>query len=132
MAYADRAALEKLYGTDEVSQRESALPAGAVDAALVNADALIDGYLAGRYSLPLSSIPPNLPQVACALARYSLLGDAATERARNDQKDAIAWLRDVQSGRVLLQAAAPVPGNEPAAIVMMATSESVFSRSGRP
>lgn len=132
MAYATRQDLEQLYGAAEVSQRESALPAGAVDNALGNADATIDGYLAGRYTLPLSQIPPNLPQVACALARYTLMGEAATERARNDQKDAIAWLRDVQAGRVLLQAAAPTPGSEPAALVMMSASDSVFKRSGRP
>ncbi len=132
MSYASRQDLEQLYGAAEVSQRESALPAGAVENALVTADALIDGYLVGRYTLPLAPIPPNLPQIACALARYTLLGDAATERARNDQKDAIAWLRDVQSGRVLLQAAAPAPGNEPAALVMMTSAESVFKRSGRP
>jgi phage gp36-like protein len=132
MPYATRQDLEQLYGAGEVSQRASALPAGAVDTALGNADALIDGYLAGRYTLPLSQIPPNLPQVACALVRYALLGDAATERARNDQKDALAWLRDVQSGRVLLQAAAPTPGSEPGALVMMSSSEAVFKRSGRP
>jgi phage gp36-like protein len=132
MAYADRDALEKRYGSEEIEQRESALEAGAVQQALVDADALIDGYLAGRYTLPLSVIPPNLPQVACAIARYSLIGDAATERARNDYKDAMAWLKDVEAGRVRLQSAAPVPGNEPAAVVMVAPGQAVFKRSGRP
>lgn len=132
MSYATRQDLEQLYGAAEVSQRASALGAGAVDKALLNADAMIDGYLVGRYTLPLSPIPPNLPQVACALARYGLMGEAATERARNDQKDALGWLRDVQAGRVQLQATAPVPGNEPEALVMMSTSDAVFKRSGRP
>lgn len=132
MTYATRQDLERFYGTDEVSQRESALPPGAVDNALQNADALIDGYLVGRYSLPLTAVPPNLPQVACAFARYTLMGESATERARDDRKDGIAWLRDVQSGRVLLQAAAPTPGNEPGAMVMMTASDAVFKRSGRP
>jgi phage gp36-like protein len=132
MAYATRQDMEQLYGAAEVAQRESALSDGAVATALINADALIDGYLVGCYSLPLSAVPPNLPAVACALARYALLGEAATERARNDQKDAIAWLRDVQSGRVQLQAATPAPGNEPAALVMMSGSDAVFKRSGRP
>jgi phage gp36-like protein len=132
MTYATRQDLEKHYGVDEVEQRESALPAGAVDGALADADALIDGYLAGRYSLPLSAIPANLPQTAAALARYTLLGEAATDRARNDYKDAIAWLKDVQAGRVLLQSAASEPGNGPEAIVLMSTSAAVFKRSGRP
>lgn len=133
MTYATRADLEKLYGVDEIAQRESALDDGALDLILGNADALIDGYLAGRYSLPLSSIPSNLLAIAAAIARYNLLGDSAVERHRNDYKDAIAWLRDVEAGRVKLQSSvSPVPGNAPATVVMLAPTEAVFKRSGRP
>lgn len=132
MTYATRADLEQRYGATEIAQRESALPAGAVEQALSDADAMIDGYLAGRYSLPLTAIPPNLPQIACAIARYSLIGEAATDRARNDFKDACTWLKDVSTGRVLLQAAEPVPGNTPAATVLWTSSEAVFKRGGRP
>jgi phage gp36-like protein len=132
MSYATRINLEQRYGSGEIAQRESALPAGAVVQALVDADAFIDGYLASRYSLPLTAIPPNLPQVACAVARYSLVGESATERARDDYEDAVAWLKDVSTGRVQLQAASPVPGNAPAAMVMMSSCPSVFKRAGRP
>ena len=132
MAYATRADLEQLYGADEVAQRESMLTAGAIVRILNDAAALVDGYLNGRYTLPLYPVPANLPQVVCAIARYSMLGDSATETARDAYKDAIAWLRDVQAGRVLLQAASPAPGNEPATIVMATSSEAVFKRACRP
>jgi len=132
MPYASRQALEARYGEAEIAQRESALPDGALDQILDGADALINGYLATRYVLPLSSVPANLPQYACAIARYMLLGDAATDRARDDHKDAIAWLRDVQSGRVVLQGAANVSGGGSAEVVMVAPTEAVFKRSGRP
>lgn len=131
MTYATRADLEQRYGADEVAQRESALPAGAVDRALADADALINGYLAGRYALPLSPVPQNLPQVACVVARYNLLGDAVTERARNDYTDTIAWLRDVQAGRVLLQSGF-LQEAAPEAMVTMISSDSVFKRAVRP
>ncbi|MYM80539.1 DUF1320 domain-containing protein [Duganella sp. FT50W] len=132
MAYVTRNDLELRFGADEIAQREAALQPGAVDKALAAADALIDGYLAGRYALPLAVVPVTLPQFAEAIARYNLLGEAATERARTDYQDALAWLRDVQSGRVQLQQAAPVPGNEPATVVMVASSPAVFKRTGRP
>lgn len=132
MTYATRADLEKRYGADEIAQRESALADGALEHALVDADALIDGYLAGRYSLPLTAIPPNLPQMACCIARYNLMGDSATERARNDFKDTMAWLKDVEAGRVQLQCASPMPGSEPASVVMLASAPAVFKRAGRP
>lgn len=131
MSYATRLDLEQRYGADLIAQRETALGPGSVDKALTDADALIDGYLATRYALPLNAIPPNLPAVACALARYTLLS-GSNERARDDFKDAMTWLRDVQAGRVQLQAAMPVPGNEPATVVMVATSDAVFKRAGRP
>ena len=132
MAYATRDDLVTRYGADEIEQRESVLPAGAVAQALADADAVIEGYMVGLYRLPLSPAPANLAQVACAIARYHLLGDAVTERARYDYKDAIDWLKDVRGGRVQLQGAAPVPANEPAAVVMYAGSPSVFKRAGRP
>lgn len=132
MTYATRQDLEQRHGTDEVTQRESMLEPGAVDSALADADALIDGYVATRYAVPLSPVPGNLVQVACALARYTLLGDAASDRARDDFRDAISWLRDVQAGRVHLQVAQPVLGNSPEAVVFMTSAPAVFSRTGRP
>ena len=132
MTYATRNDLELLGGPDEVAQRESALPAGAVDDILAKADALIDGYLVGRYTLPLTVIPENLPQTAAAIARYNLLGESATDRSRKDFEDAISLLKDIQSGRVLLGAAAPLPGNDPATVVMAESSPAVFKRGIRP
>lgn len=102
MTYATRADLEALYGTDEITQRESMLPAGAVAAALVGADATINGYLSGRYTVPLNPVPADLPARAAALARYAILGEATTERARSDYEDVIGWLKDVAAGRVTL------------------------------
>lgn len=131
-AYATRLDLVSRFGESEVSQRESILPAGTVDLALLDASALIDGYVSGRYSLPLMPVPPNLAQVACAIARYNLLGEAASERARYDYTDAVKWLRDVEAGRVTLLAAAPLPGSAPEATVLYTSSDPVFKRSGRP
>lgn len=132
MTYATRQDLAQHYGQDEIDQREAMLGASAVDTALTGADALIDGYLATRYSLPLTAVPANLVQFAAAIARYELLGDAATERARTDYQDAVQWLKDIAAGRALLQAASPVPGNAPEAMVLMTTADAVFKRGSRP
>lgn len=132
MSYATRSNLEQRYGTDELEQRESALPAGAVNQALQDADALINGYLTSRYTLPLSSVPENLPQIACAIARYQLLGDATTERARNDYQDAVAWLKDVAHGRVKLQSDVAQVSNSVQEVVMVSGGSAVFKRGGRP
>lgn len=132
MTYATRTDLEQRYSADEVSQREQALDAGAVTRALEDADALINGYLAGRYALPLATVPTALVRVAAAIARYNLLGEAATDRAREDNKDAIAWLKDVQAGRVLLDGVPTPAGTAPGATVTVTSAPSVFKRAGRP
>lgn len=117
MAYASRTDLESRYGATELLQRESVLPAGAVDRALADADVEIDGYLATRYTVPLNPVPGNATRVAAAIARYRLLGDAATDLARKEYDDARAWLKDVAAGRVQINGATPLASAAPAATV---------------
>lgn len=131
MSYATRTDLEERYGATELTQRESMLAAGAVARALADADAEIDAYLAGRYSTPLSPVPSAIPRLACAIARYNLAGDTATERARKDYEDARAFLRDVQAGRALLDGATQFSAASPAATVSATSSDRVFSREAR-
>jgi phage gp36-like protein len=125
MTYATRTDLEERYGAAELTQRESMLATGAVVQALADADAEINSYLSGRYAVPLSPVPDNLPRIACAMARYYLLGSSADDIARNAYKDAIAWLKDVQAGRALLLSA-PLAGATQAATVEIATRDKVF------
>lgn len=117
MTYTTRALMEDRYGADEISQRESMLPAGSVDRALADADAEIDSYLTGRYALPLSPVPANIGRVAASIARYRLLGDAVTEVARKHYEDARAWLKDIAAGRAQIEGATPTPAASPAATV---------------
>jgi phage gp36-like protein len=117
VTYATRTDLEERYGADELAQRESVLPAGAVARALVDADAEVNSYVASAYTLPLNPVPSNVVRIAAAIARYHLLGDAASEQARQDYGDAVRWLRDVQSGRAVLMDAAPIAGNTPEATI---------------
>lgn len=128
MTYATRTDLEERSGADELTQRESVLPAGAVVRALADADAEVNSYVASAYTVPLNPVPTNIVRIACAIARYHLLGDAVSEAASNAYKSAIAWLRDVQSGRATLMDAAPIAGNTPAATITVTNSrDKVFA-----
>lgn len=121
MAYAIQTDLEDAFGVAEVLQladrdRNGVADPGFVASSLNRADSLIDGYLAGRYALPIIPAPAVLTATACDLARYWLYDDAAPDRVRQGYEDAIAWLKDVASGRVLLQlpvAAAGVSAGSP-------------------
>jgi phage gp36-like protein len=83
----------------------STLDEAVLDAALADASATIDAYLATRYAVPVSPVPAVLTQAACAIARYRLRGASAGEAIRRDHDDALALLRDLAAGTALLAGA---------------------------
>lgn len=109
MTYATQADMEDAFGATEILQiadrdGDSLPDAGFLDAVLERADSCIDGYLSGRYALPLATpYPPVIVATACDLARYWLYDNEATERVREGFEDAMAWLKDVAASKVLLQ-----------------------------
>lgn len=78
-----------------------------VEEALLYSSALIDGYLRGRYSLPLDICFPLLRVLAIDLSVYRLY----SRRMRNEMPEvietaynnAISTLRDIQKGVISLQ-----------------------------
>ncbi len=117
MTYATLSDLVARYGEEEIAQRTDRFGAGAVDPAvaqraLSDADAEIDGYLASRYKLPLPTVPPVLARIACAIARYRLWEDIASERVRQDYEDARRFLESLAKGTVSLGLAATLPPDQ--------------------
>lgn len=72
----------------------------AVERALEDAGAEIDGYLAGRYKLPLATVPRVLVNVGCDIARYRLYDDRVTEQIQKRYDDAVKFLGNVASGKI--------------------------------
>lgn len=85
----------------EVVNREVALEA------ILYSSALIDGYLRGRYSLPLDTHFPLLRIIAVDLSIHRLycrrMRDEMPEVIENNYKNAISALRDIQKGVITLQ-----------------------------
>lgn len=129
MPYATRADLIDRTGDAEIEQRESALPPGAVDRALADASADAESYLAARYSVPVDPVPATLTRLVCAIARYYLLGDSASDRVRDDYKDALGALRDIAAGRRALDGAAAPAGGSASVAVEMVSQPRVWGRS---
>ena len=119
MTYATQASLTDRYGEQmlvALSDRAD-VPTGIVDAAvvtraLVEADALVDGYLAGIYSLPLATVPPILPPLAEAIAIYTMHITEPEAKVKADYEWAIKRLTEISKGIIKLKDAA---GIEPAA-----------------
>lgn len=117
--YATRDDMISFFGLDEINEAERNIVKGvastpedqaeltakrvaATNAILLAATNEANGYIARRESLPLSSIPDQLKQPVCAIARYRLWKDRASEKVRQDYEDAMRWLKDVSSGAVVL------------------------------
>ncbi|MGJ5203635.1 gp436 family protein [Bradyrhizobium sp. HKCCYLR20261] len=118
MSYAAQSDLVARYGSEmliELTDRADP-PAGTIDAsvvtqALTDADAVINGYLLGRYTLPLATTPPLLKDLAVPIAVYKLHRDTVSEKVRLDYQDALKMLSQIAAGAVRLT----VAGIEPAA-----------------
>lgn len=116
MTYATLDQLTVRYGermlrqvTDRSTPPAGSIDADVVDRALADTGAVIDGYLAGRYVLPLASTPPLLADLAQAIAIYKLHPAAPEAKIETDYKDAIAALKQIAAGVITLQAAGIAP-----------------------
>lgn len=75
--------------------------------AILYSSTLIDGYLRGRYTLPLDTHFPLLRILAIDLSIHRLysrrMRNEMPEVIENNYKNAIATLRDIQKGVITLQ-----------------------------
>lgn len=115
MTYASLNDLIERAGLDEILQvadrdHDGEPDPDVVEAALLHADNLANGYLAVRYKLPLASTPDLLRTWCVAIARYQLHRDGAPDYVVRDYKDALASLKDLVRGAVDL----PIAGDEQA------------------
>lgn len=137
MAYATLNDLLARFGETELLQlsaRDNVPGADAdfIETTLADADAIIDGYLAGRYAVPVSPTPALLTRIACDLARHALHGKAADETVKAAHDAALKLLRDLAAGVAVLPGAAAVPPSAnpaaPAGTVRVAAPPRVASR----
>ena len=91
------------YSADETDAADHAV--AAIDTAIADAGAEIDGYLAGRYTLPLAEVPEVLALRAAQVARYHLSNDQLIDKVEAAYKAAVRWLEWVSSGRIQLTTA---------------------------
>lgn len=109
MTYAVQQSLIDRFGQVELAQLTDRTNGTVIDAAVVakalaDADGQINGYLAGRYALPLAPVPTIMERVACDIARYFLYEDRVTEQVKARYDAAIKFLTDIAKGVVTLGA----------------------------
>lgn len=113
-------------GTGDQANR--VLDAAKIANALTDVTETMNGYIKGRYTLPLNPVPGLLRPIACDLARYRLRNRSAgkstmTDEVRQRFEDAIKQLKDIAAGRLLLD----IPSSE-----ATPTETRVISKSAEP
>lgn len=125
----DRLGEPRLLQLTDLTDPPTGVPNAVVaQKALDDAQAEIDGYLAGRYALPLLPAPSVLRVHALTIAHYRLLGQAASEIDREDYKSVRAYLERVADGRVALLPPAAVPSALGAGSVLFSPGQKVMGR----
>lgn len=112
MPYATQADLVSRFGAEELVQLTDRLNGNAIDSAIVSvaladADAILDGYLGGRYATPVTPTPPLLLRLAADVARFLLHKDRPSESVRQAYEDALKMLGDLADGTAVLAGALP-------------------------
>jgi phage gp36-like protein len=111
MPYATRHDIEARYGAAHL---ETLVPADvdidlAVARALDDASAMVNGYLAVRYPLPLAAVPSIVVGFTIDIACWKLApsGDRLTEEIAKRAKIALDMLRDIAAGKAKIDELEP-------------------------
>lgn len=112
MSYCALQDLIDRYGETEILELTDRDQSGDIDEdvadrAIDDASAEVDGYIGGKYSLPLDSPPAVLTRITADIARYRLYDNIATEEVRRRYEDALRFLKAVGKGEISLGADPP-------------------------
>lgn len=107
------------------------IDSAVVDQAIAAAEATINAYCQGHYTVPFASVPANILGLCVDLAIYNLYSRRSIidlpEIRKERKKDALNYLTRVADGKVLLDAAQPAQAPSGQA-VSLSGGDRLFSR----
>lgn len=83
-----------------------AIDQNVCDAVGITAGGIIDGYLRGKYTLPLEFVPEIVRQIACDICAYRLYNrrpQTMPEHIKTNHENALKLLKDIQKGDFKLE-----------------------------
>ncbi len=113
MAYCTLDDIKKLLPEESLIQLTDDAGSGVVDTDVVDdaidyADQLIDGYLRGRYTLPLSTVPSFLKKLSIDLVIFYLYGrrpEIGNDNVAKKYVNTVRLLEQIQAGKISLGSA---------------------------
>ncbi|MCD1597865.1 gp436 family protein [Rheinheimera aquimaris] len=135
MPYCTVADMISRYGQQDMillSWREGAadgeINQPVIEQAIADATAEINGYIGGRYDLPLSQVPDVLVRHCCDIARYLMSGDRTPETVQKRYDSVISYLVKVGKGDLSLGLSQGCPTEPGETIAMIQADGQVFNR----
>lgn len=108
-------------------QAAAAAALAVVQLAQQDAFDTINGYVNGRYDVPLAT-PPNAVLLAeCDLARYFLYDDNTTEVVKQRYEAAISYLKSIRDGKVSIGPTGATQAPSPTGSVTVAPGTPTFN-----
>lgn len=135
MAYCTQDDILQQLDEDTLVQLTDDEGTGSVDTdvvtrAISDADATIDAYCQGRYSVPLEPVPAIIRKTGVDISIYNLYSrraDSVPENRLERYKNAVRFLEKVAAGQISLGASTPAPENTGNS-VDIDQSERIFTR----
>lgn len=103
--YCKQSAFEGRFSSKELADLLPEDDGREYKAAAADADALIDSYLAARYTTPLNPVPPLILGIAADILRYKLYDEAPPKEVNARYKDAIKLLEQLRDGDITIPGA---------------------------
>lgn len=95
--------------TDRAAVPTNAVVTAVVDRALTDTDALIDGYIKVRYTLPMAETPAIITDLAQQISIYKLHVSVVSDKIKSDYVDALKRLAQISNGTIRLDVAGAEP-----------------------
>lgn len=122
--YCSEAQFSARFGGGELDELIPADSDRSYSAAASDADSLIDSYLAARYAVPLTTVPPLIVGIAADLTRHKLFDKAAPKEVEERAKAAEELLKQLRDGLLTLPSLAGIVGTSP---VRVSAADQVFT-----
>ena len=121
------------FGQNELVDLTDRNSLGVIDDSVLNqaiadASAEMDGYLGGRYALPLVTVPPVLKALCCNIARYKLYDEQASDQVTKRYDSAVKFLFSVSKGEISLGVDSLGANATSTDLPQMQSAGSVFAR----
>lgn len=132
--YATSTDMQERFGEQELLRlsnkdaRAETIDTAVLNTALADATARINGYLAGRYPLPLAVVPAVLVVLCCDIARYQLWDDHAPEQVKERYDGALLFLAQVGQGKLGLGLSDDGESPQSQNLAVLESAGSVFAR----